>query len=337
MRMFKLLRGLKILIMVLSIGVISDTLYSDSDANRLIITPEHDQIQNYYLAENAFILRQRLVELNSSALAIPFSDLIIDLFDDTPLIATDLIMNHGSDDGNIWTGRIKGSPSGNIIISENNGSITATVRTDQDNYHIRYFNADFSIVRQIDTSKFGQHSHILAPSTLKATGNTTFETEVVSLTNQERNIENLHSLSIDSNLTASARQHSIDMADNDFMDHIGSDGSDPFERMIDAGYGFSTAAENVAAGYSTPELVVEGWMNSPGHRENILNPDFCDIGVGYAYNSSSTYSHYWTQNFGRKTGVSTCEPNASEADDTGASNASETDDSSGGCFIDSLN
>ncbi len=329
-------RGLSLFTVILSIGLISGTLYSDSDANRLIIRADDDQVQNDYLPENTLILRQRLVELNGSALDTSFSDLIIDLFDDTRLIATDLIVNQVLGNGKIWTGRIKGSSSGQIIISQNDDSITATVQTDEDYYHIRYFNADFSVVRQIDPYEFGQRSHILTLTTLKATGDTEFETEVITLTNQERSIENLNSLSIDSNLTTSARQHSIDLADNDLEGHIGSDGSTPFERITDAGYDSAYTGENVAAGYSTPELVVEGWMSSSGHRANILNSDFCDIGVGYAYNASSTYQHYWTQNFGRKIGVTTCEPNASESDDSGELNASEADDSTGGCFIDSL-
>jgi uncharacterized protein YkwD len=81
------------------------------------------------------------------------------------------------------------------------------------------------------------------------------------------------------------------------LSHTGSDGSDPGQRITRAGYIWRTYGENVAAGYTTPESVVAGWMQSDGHRANILNPAFRDIGVGYAYGASSTYKHYWTQVF----------------------------------------
>ncbi|MDJ0690009.1 MAG: CAP domain-containing protein [Xenococcaceae cyanobacterium MO_188.B32] len=70
----------------------------------------------------------------------------------------------------------------------------------------------------------------------------------------------------------------------------------------DTGYQYSTAAENIAAGYQTPEAVVEAWMGSAGHRANILNPDLTEIGVGYEYLANDTgsvnYNSYWTTTFG---------------------------------------
>ncbi len=91
------------------------------------------------------------------------------------------------------------------------------------------------------------------------------------------------------------------MAINDFFDHTGSDGSSPGDRIHEAGYQYSRAAENVAAGYTTPEAVVDGWMQSSGHRDNILNCALQDIGVGYYYLENDTgnvnYKHYWTQVF----------------------------------------
>lgn len=63
--------------------------------------------------------------------------------------------------------------------------------------------------------------------------------------------------------------------------------------------GIYTAGENIAAGSSTPEAVVQQWMNSPGHRANILNSDYTELGVGYTYAENSTYTHYWVQIFKR--------------------------------------
>ena len=135
-----------------------------------------------------------------------------------------------------------------------------------------------------------------------------FESEVIDLVNDERAGEGLDPLSYDADLSASARGHSQDMGLNDYFNHISEDGRSPGDRITAAGYSWNTYGENIAAGQSTPAAVVAGWMNSPGHRANILNSNFCDIGVGYAYVASSTYGHYWTQNFGRKSGVSSCPP-----------------------------
>lgn len=124
------------------------------------------------------------------------------------------------------------------------------------------------------------------------------EREIINLVNQERKKNGLSPLiSVDS-LNVAARRHSEDMAKNDFMSHTGSDGSSPWDRMLDAGYYLTTGGENVAAGYSTPAAVFVGWMNSAGHRDSMLNPGFCDIGAGYAYNAQSSDGHYWTLTFG---------------------------------------
>jgi uncharacterized protein YkwD len=122
--------------------------------------------------------------------------------------------------------------------------------------------------------------------------------EVVRLTNAERAANGCGALSIDATLTKVAQAHSEDMADHDYFSHDSQDGRSPFDRMTAAGYGFSTAAENIAAGQATPAEVVKGWMNSEGHRANILNCALKEIGVGYAVNSSSTFRTYWTQDFG---------------------------------------
>ncbi len=117
--------------------------------------------------------------------------------------------------------------------------------------------------------------------------------EVVALVNQERAKVGCPALTVNAKLTSAAVNHSKDMAAHANMSHTGSDGSDPGERITRAGYTWMTYGENVAYGYSTPEQVMTGWMNSPGHRENILNCAFKEIGVGLAGPNS-----YWTQDFG---------------------------------------
>jgi uncharacterized protein YkwD len=87
------------------------------------------------------------------------------------------------------------------------------------------------------------------------------------------------------------------MVTKNFFDHTGSDGSNFVQRESAAGYTTGASAENIAWGYRTPQEVVTGWMNSAGHRANILNCSSIAVGVGVAYASDGAI--YWTQNFGR--------------------------------------
>jgi uncharacterized protein YkwD len=116
---------------------------------------------------------------------------------------------------------------------------------------------------------------------------------VVALVNSERSKVGCAPLTVNSKLTKAAQQHSADMAAHRTMSHTGSDGSSPGDRITAAGYSWSSYGENIAYGYSTPESVMAAWMASPGHRQNILDCGFKEIGVGLAQPGS-----YWTQDFG---------------------------------------
>lgn len=120
--------------------------------------------------------------------------------------------------------------------------------------------------------------------------------DVVTLTNTQRRTHGCRALAVNRTLTAVAGAYSRDMAVRGFFGHVNPDGKSPFDRMRAAGYRYSSAAENIAAGYSTPQAVVTAWMNSPGHRANILNCSLTQIGVGYA--TGGHYGSYWTQDFG---------------------------------------
>jgi uncharacterized protein YkwD len=99
-------------------------------------------------------------------------------------------------------------------------------------------------------------------------------------------------------LRISARGHSVDMATKGYFDHIAPDGSTPTDRMKAAGYNQSGyTGENIAAGNATAKATVQQWMDSPGHCENIMDPHYTLLGVGYAYSESSKYHYFWTQNF----------------------------------------
>lgn len=121
-----------------------------------------------------------------------------------------------------------------------------------------------------------------------------YEQEVFDLVNQIREENGLEPFVYNATLAQVARAHSQDMIDRNFFDHYNPDGESPFDRMTDAGIRWSMAAENIAGGQRTPEAVVTAWMNSPGHRANILGG--CkELGVGLALGGS--YGYYWTQCF----------------------------------------
>ncbi|MFJ7071723.1 sigma-70 family RNA polymerase sigma factor [Streptomyces sp. NPDC098781] len=119
--------------------------------------------------------------------------------------------------------------------------------------------------------------------------------QVVALVNKERANAGCGPLAEDSLLNKAALGHSEDMAARDFFDHTNPDGADPGQRITAAGYRWSTYGENIAMGQQTPQSVMESWMNSPGHRANILNCSFKDIGVGVHDGAGGPW---WTQNFG---------------------------------------
>ena len=119
------------------------------------------------------------------------------------------------------------------------------------------------------------------------------------MVNYQRAQAGVPALSASSALFTAARNHSQDMATNNFFSHTGSNGSSPFDRMLAAGFSFSAAAENIYAGSgsnNSASAAVSGWMNSEGHRTNMLNPAYTHAGVGYWCNSSSTYGGYYTLN-----------------------------------------
>jgi uncharacterized protein YkwD/stress response protein SCP2 len=133
-------------------------------------------------------------------------------------------------------------------------------------------------------------------SPLTAAGLARTAAEVVDRTNRERAAAGLRPLAADSVLTAAAQAHSADMVARDFYSHTSPDGGGPRDRAVAAGAARGTIGENIACGQRSPGAVVEGWMNSPGHRANILQPEFTHIGVGLA--GGGRAGTYWTQLFG---------------------------------------
>ncbi|MBM7542581.1 CAP domain-containing protein [Amphibacillus cookii] len=119
-----------------------------------------------------------------------------------------------------------------------------------------------------------------------------FEEEIIELTNQERTDQGLDPLVVDQSLSSVAREKSNDMAVNDYFSHHSPTYGSPFDMMQAFDIDYMAAGENIAKGQQTPEDVVQAWMNSEGHRANILNKDFTHIGVGFIEDG-----YHWTQMF----------------------------------------
>lgn len=120
------------------------------------------------------------------------------------------------------------------------------------------------------------------------------EKALLELTNKEREKAELPPLKANEKLFKAARDHSANMAKQNQLDHT-LDGKDPGDRLKDVGYEHLGWGENVAGGARTPEEAVQTWMNSPGHRANILNPQYKEIGLGIAKNGDG--GPYYTQVF----------------------------------------
>ncbi len=119
--------------------------------------------------------------------------------------------------------------------------------------------------------------------------------EVFNLVNDIRSQHGLQQLTWNSDLARAARLHCEDMLVRDYFSHNTPDGCTPFDRMRELGIRYSLAAENIAAGQPDPQSVVDSWMTSDGHKENILNPDLKEIGI--AFTRGGTYGIYWAQEF----------------------------------------
>lgn len=125
--------------------------------------------------------------------------------------------------------------------------------------------------------------------------NNTVAQEIVSLVNKERTIAGLAPIALDAELTKVAQLKSQDMQSKNYFSHTSPTYGSPFEMMKQFGISYKSAGENIAMGQTTAKQVMDAWMNSEGHRANILDSKFTHIGVGYVEKG-----HYWTQMFIKK-------------------------------------
>ena len=136
-----------------------------------------------------------------------------------------------------------------------------------------------------------------APTAVETTpSEAAFGQEVLTLVNAERTAEGLTALSWNADVADVAWLHAKDMVSRGFFDHINPDGASAGDRLIKAQISFSAAGENIAQGHQTAQEAVQAWMNSPPHRENILHPDFTELGVGIVQTSNPNETS-WVQVF----------------------------------------
>ena len=133
------------------------------------------------------------------------------------------------------------------------------------------------------------------PEQKPSTDFSSYQQQVLDLVNAERTKRGISALTLDSNLSSVATKKSQDMVNKNYFDHTSPTYGSPFDMMKQFGISYRTAGENIAKGQKTPQEVVTAWMNSEGHRKNILNPNFTNLGVGIAKDSKGTT--YWTQMF----------------------------------------
>ena len=184
--------------------------------------------------------------------------------------------------GNRLTPETISLPDDNVLLNANLSHIGIGFYHSSESPYERYFTLEF----------------IFIPTRPSDETITEWERLVLDLTNEYRVSHGLPMLIWDDTLAYAARLHSADMAYNNFIAHEGSDGSDIGERITRAGWEWGIVKENVAVGQYTPQMVVEGWIDSPGHRVNILSEDVTYLGVGFYFLEDSRFHFHWTQKFG---------------------------------------
>jgi uncharacterized protein YkwD len=287
-------------------GDVPRPLLTDASPNETVSNPVNPDV----------VLRQRPVDLDFSVFAdiIPQS-IYLNFFQNNHFIASLSRVESGTDGGLVWIGRIIGHPDSRVTLVILGRQASATVWVGTRRFDLRPLGDNQHIVQEIHAENLSmpaKEEDLLndysrsvdksAPPLERGANMTSVEQDVFTLVNQERSkYSDLPALSADDRLTSAARAHSQDMSDNNYFSHTSLDGRTAGDRITAAGYQWNTYGENIAFGYSNPEAVMNGWMNSTGHRNNILSPNFCDLGVGYAADGN-----YWTQDFGRGQGVDQC-------------------------------
>ena len=194
--------------------------------------------------------------------------------------------NNGSqEDENTNNGNNNGSQEDDNVNNDNNDNVEGDDNTNNNNEN----NGDNTVEIPDDNNNSSNEDSSLNGEFAS------FQKEVLRLVNVERSKVGLKELTLNTELSNVATLKSQDMANKNYFSHTSPTYGSPFDMMKKFNISYKTAGENIAKGQTTPAQVVEAWMNSEGHRANILSSKFTDLGVGVAKNSNGTI--YWTQMF----------------------------------------
>ena len=279
-----------------------------SDALPLLSSPTPAPEVTMPTAHPLYVARQKVVVIDMAALGGGDSkEVKLSFFNDASLTATCTNLEIAGDQKFAWYGHVVDIPGSQVVLVANKDMLSGVIRLHSITYKIRPMGDGLHLLRQ---RYAGSTSRVegAVPVRLAAAGGAfpAEEHEVLELVNEERNEFGLHALAWNDRLADAARSHSLDMATQNYFDHNSKDGREFFDRITAEGYRYETCGENIAYGYGTPAAVMEGWMNSSGHRANILGDRYCDIGIGVADHANSGNRLYWTQDFGREQGVGSC-------------------------------
>lgn len=197
-------------------------------------------------------------------------------------------------DSNKGTAQNTASDKGTTVTTDSNKGTTQNTGSDKGTTATTGTNNN-STANKGTTSNTNAGSNNTTATNSNSSSLSQFEQQVITLTNAERAKEGLSALQADTKLMQSARAKSDDMAKNNYFSHTSPTYGSPFDQMKSLGISYKAAAENIAQGQKTPQEVVQAWMDSPGHRANIMNGSYTHIGVGYSANGN-----YWTQQFIQK-------------------------------------
>ena len=256
------------------------------------------------------VVRFRFVTVNTSIVGsiaadgqiVPATSLSLNLFDDMVVLAKLDRLERSPVGGWIWIGHIAPPSTGTVILAFNESTVSCTTVVEGRRFQVRNDGGPLHVIRELTLEVGADRLASMANAPLMSTT----EMDVYARVNQERSIRGLYAYAPNETLANAARDHSLDMANRGYFAHNTPEGTTPGDRITTAGYTWSAWAENIASGQASPAEVMEAWMNSPPHRANILGTSCCDIGVGYAQVPGSPYTHYWTQDFGKLQGVTTC-------------------------------
>ncbi|MGA2402234.1 MAG: CAP domain-containing protein [Syntrophobacteraceae bacterium] len=243
-------------------------------------------------ANGSAVLRQRSSFLNAAAFfnAQGVESIELHLFNDVVLIALQTKVQRGRNGTLLWTGKLVGMENGQIVLIAQDRQVSASIYLPWTTFQIRPKEGGIHLIRELKSVPSFSDDGPAMPLAE--------ERKIVELVNLERSTEGLPSLQYNDRLAATARGHALDMALRDYSSHDRRDGRKFYQCVFDNGYPVSKCGENIVVGLATPEEAFEGLMSSPGHRGNILDSDFMQVGVGHAVSPLSAFRHFWTQDFG---------------------------------------